>query len=146
MNICFSQPTRMSLACNFDANSRFESCLRSRAEKYRGTLVGFRMKIKYFSRTRSNPPICWIYWFPSPTLADFAITDTILSILSRCISLEFVKVSRSVEIISLDKSTSQALVRQPIVINKLQHFHGFFVSIITYMWMSKSLLKSPKSI
>lgn len=100
-----------------------------RVPKNIGTLVGFRMKIKYFSRTRSDPPICWIYWFPTPTLADFAITDTILSILSRCVSLEFVKVSRSVEIISLDKSTNQALVRQTIVINRLQHFYGFLLQL-----------------
>lgn len=68
--------------------------------------------------------------FHPPTFADFAITGAILSILSHCVSLEFVKVSRSVEIISLEKPTSQALVRQRIMIRKLQHFHGFFYSVI----------------
>lgn len=44
--------------------------------------------------------MCRIYWFPSPTLADSAVAGAIVSILSRYVSLEFVKVLLFVEIIS----------------------------------------------
>lgn len=49
MNICFSRPTRMSSACNFDehANSYCESCLRPHAEKYRDA-GGFSHENKIF--------------------------------------------------------------------------------------------------